>query len=86
MGEFIMTLIVSMRTPDGIVLAGDSLTTVLGSSPHRIVFDFACPVCAHEQRIEGIAPIETTVSTWSFARKVFLFYRALVSGQLESDS
>lgn len=66
-----MTLIVSIRTPEGIVLAGDSLTTLIGSSPHRIAFDFVCPACAHEQRLEGIVPIETTISTWLFARKVF---------------
>lgn len=68
-----MTLIISMRIPDGIVLAGDSLTTMSGLARHKVEFDFTCPDCKKTHRIEGDVPFRTTASTLSFARKVFPF-------------
>ena len=68
-----MTLIISMRIPDGIVLAGDSLATMPGFARQKVSFDFTCPDCNNTHRFEDEIPFRTTASTLSYARKVFPF-------------
>lgn len=68
-----MTLIISMRIPDGIVLAGDSLATMPGFARRKVAFDFTCPDCNNTHRFERDVPFRTTASTLSYARKVFPF-------------
>ncbi len=68
-----MTLIISMRIPDGIVLAGDSLATLPGIALRRVAFDFTCPDCENTHRFEREIHFKTTASTLSYARKVFPF-------------
>lgn len=43
-----MTLIVSMRVPDGIVLGGDSLATFPGAVGLKMDTEGECPHCGHE--------------------------------------
>ena len=69
-----MTLIVSIRTSDGIVIAGDSLSTMRGQIQIQAGVHVKCPSCGHEHdekaNIGGL-PIPTT--TLSYAQKIFPF-------------
>ena len=78
-----MTLIVSLRTSDGIVLAGDSLSTML--SPVQIAgqVDVTCPSCGHQHQTAHQAVATVPSSNFSFAQKVFDFldrYAVGISG------
>lgn len=69
-----MTLIVSLRTSDGIVLAGDSLATMMSNPEFQGPVNVKCPECAHEH--VTIAKIQATgmpATTFSYAQKVFPF-------------
>ena len=67
-----MTLIVSLRTPDGIVIAGDSLLILMKQDHHKI--DVTCPECNHKHKIPdrlSMPPVPAT--TFSYAQKVLPF-------------
>lgn len=69
-----MTQIISIRTPDGIVIAGDSLATLNSPVTLEASIDFKCS-CGKKSNITK--PISSGValprSTFSFAQKVFPF-------------
>lgn len=69
-----MTLIVSLRIPDGIVIAGDSLATMMGNLEIQADLKVKCPQCSHEYEQKTTLPgIPTPSTTLSFAQKVFPF-------------
>ena len=69
-----MTLIVSLRIPDGIVIAGDSLATVVGQGQLEATIGVTCPECNHEHEIESKFPMPPiSATTFSYAQKVFPF-------------
>ena len=69
-----MTLIVSLRIPDGIVIAGDSLSTLMRQDQFEAAIDVTCPSCKHEHEIQTpIAEFRVPGTTFSYAQKVFPF-------------
>lgn len=69
-----MTLIVSMRIPDGIVIAGDSLSTMTSNMAGKANLPITCPECGHQHNVQIQLPaIHTTQTTFSYAQKVFPF-------------
>lgn len=69
-----MTLIVALRTLDGIVLAGDTLATVSSSRNVMLKADVNCPSCANRFGIsieDQLARMPAT--TLSYAQKIFPF-------------
>lgn len=70
-----MTLIVSLRIPDGIVIAGDSLSTMVGQGQLEATTDVTCPACNHQHQIQQNLPMPPVpATTFSYAQKVFPFY------------
>ncbi len=71
-----MTLIVSLRIPDGIVLAGDSLSTLMGQGQLDAALGVTCPQCNHEHEIQHVFPLPAvTATTLSYTQKIFPFCR-----------
>src|SRR2546423_13420167 len=69
-----MTLIVSLRTLDGIVLAGDSLSTLMRSAEIQGDVDVTCPSCGHQHIIQAtLQGPALPATTLSYAQKVFPF-------------
>lgn len=69
-----MTLIVSLRIPDGIVIAGDSLSTMVGQGQLEATSDVTCPKCNHRHKIQQKLPMpHVPATTFSYAQKVFSF-------------
>jgi hypothetical protein len=69
-----MTLIVSLRNPDGIVIAGDSLSTMMGTLQVQGDLNVTCPQCGHQHTETATLPgIPMPSSTLSYAQKVFPF-------------
>ena len=69
-----MTLIVSLRIPDGIVIAGDSLSTVVGQGQLEATTEVTCPECNHKHEIQQKLPMPPVpATTFSYAQKVFPF-------------
>lgn len=68
-----MTLNVSLRVPDGIVLASDSLSTVSQSITQQINAEAKCEKCGNQVEIKGIKapPMTVPSSTFPFAQKLF---------------
>jgi hypothetical protein len=69
-----MTLIVSFRTPEGIVIAGDSLSTLTTKSVEGQNVNINCPNCNQSHQVNiptNIAP----QSTFSYTQKIFPFYK-----------
>jgi hypothetical protein len=69
-----VTLIVSLRIPDGIVLAGDSLSTLMAGRKVEGEIDVACPQCNHQHSVT--AQLESPAlpaTSFSFAQKIFPF-------------
>ena len=69
-----MTLIVSLRTSDGTVVAGDSLSTMRAQMEMQIEMPHTCKTCSTEERLKvkvGGIPFPTT--TLSYAQKIFPF-------------
>ena len=80
-----MTLIVSLRIPDGIVIAGDSLATVVGQGQLEATIGVTCPQCNHEHEIESKFPMPPiSATTFSYAQKVFSFSRTFGVGTFGS--
>ena len=72
-----MTLIVSLRIPDGIVIAGDSLTTLVGQQIEA-QSDVVCPHC--KQTTSSHTTISPVITTDYFHRK----HRRLVPFAIDS--
>lgn len=70
-----MTLIVSLRIPDGIVLAGDSLATLLmGQGQIDAALSVTCPECNHAHEIQQTLLIPgVPATTFSYTQKIFPF-------------
>lgn len=76
-----MTLIVSLRIPDGIVIAGDSLSTLMGQGQFETTIGVTCPACNHQHEIQPKFPIfPVSGATFSYAQKVFPFCGTLGVG------
>lgn len=70
-----MTLIISLRIPDGIVIAGDSLSTMMAEIHVMGEVDVICPNCGHQHKV-GPTPINNfqfPSTTFSYAQKIFPF-------------
>jgi hypothetical protein len=72
-----MTLNVSMRVPDGIVLASDSLTTVTQRIDQKMNVETDCKKCGDHIEIKDVAvpPMTVPSSTWPYAQKVYPLQR-----------
>ena len=71
-----MTLILSLRIPDGIVIAGDSLATVMGRGQLNAPVDVNCPECGHNHQVQAQFPMpQMPATTFSYAQKVFSIYK-----------
>jgi len=70
-----MTLAVSLRIPDGLVIAADSLSTIRGQIGVEAEFGGQCPKCKKDIKLKDIKipPIPIPSSVSSFAQKVFSF-------------
>lgn len=70
-----MTLAVSLRVPDGLVIAADSLSTTIGQLGVSAEVGGTCPKCKQDIKIENLSlpPIPIPTSLSSFAQKVFPF-------------
>ena len=70
-----MTLIVTLRIPDGIVIAGDSLSTSMAQVKVQGQLGIKCPECGHEHTVGpmDVAQVSMPSTTFSFAQKVFPF-------------
>jgi len=69
-----MTLIVSLRIPDGIVIAGDSLSTMMGVLQLQGDLEMKCPKCGFKHKEKAVLPgIPLPSTTLSYAQKVFPF-------------
>src|SRR6185436_14635353 len=71
-----MTLIVSLRIPDGIVIAGDSLATMMSQMNLVGEVNVKCPQCEHEHTVGPVPVGQLTVpsTTYSYAQKVFSLF------------
>lgn len=68
-----MTLIVSLHIPDGIVMAGDSLATMVQEVQIDVEVEIDCPNCKHKHTVKHKVPYPTPSTTFSYAQKVFPF-------------
>ena len=69
-----MTLIVSLRIPDGIVIAGDSLLTLMKREWLDNKTDVTCPECNHKHEIRNrLQTPPTPATTFPHTQKVFPF-------------
>src|ERR687892_711229 len=73
-GVFLMTLIVSLRIPDGIVLAGDSLSTLMSGTEVQGDIDIVCPQCGHQHvQTAKLQVAALPATTLAYAQKIFPF-------------
>jgi hypothetical protein len=72
-----MTLIVSLRIPDGLVIAGDSLSSVQTKVGLIADIQSECPLCKGKIDLKEIKmpPFPIPATTSSFAQKLFSFGR-----------
>jgi hypothetical protein len=77
-----MSLVVSLRTADGIVIAADSLATVRAQQQIEAEVEVQCPDCESKTtvKLDELPPITFPVSTFSFAQKVFPFAKQFAVG------
>jgi hypothetical protein len=70
-----MTLNVSLRVPDGIVIASDSLATVAQSFNQKVNVKGTCEKCGQETELKDVQtpPVSLPASTWPYAQKLFPF-------------
>jgi len=72
-----MTLIVSLRVPDGVVIAGDSCSSILANLSIIADLKAKCPKCEEEFPLNVPFPTANFVSTtFSFTQKIFSFFRS----------
>jgi hypothetical protein len=71
-----MTLIVSLRTPDGIVIAGDSLASMMTQMNFEANLEVECPDCGKIHPMSVSIPMPPQpATTLSYAQKVFPFLK-----------
>lgn len=72
-----MTLIVSLRVPDGLVLAADSLSTITARLGVAADITTECPECKKEIKLPELKmpPLQFPTSTFSYAQKLFPFHQ-----------
>ena len=72
-----LSLVVSLRIPDGVVIAADSLSTVQGTLMVQPQAEVVCPKCAERIQMKDLPPLQMPMplSTSSFAQKLFPFRR-----------
>lgn len=68
-----MSLIISLRIPDGVVIAGDSLSTMRRQVPISQDLEFECPNCGEVNTGSIDIGMNVPTSTFSYAQKVFPF-------------
>lgn len=69
-----MSLVVSLRIPDGIIMAADSLATVMGQLKLNVKARGPCPKCKEDIEIPPLTPeFPMPISTLSFAQKLCRF-------------
>jgi len=68
-----MTLIVSLHIPDGIILAGDSLATMMQEIQIEGEVEVDCPQCGHKHVVKHTVPYPAPSTTFSYAQKIFPF-------------
>ena len=70
-----MSLIVSLRILDGIVIAADSLATTMNQVEIRGEMNVECPQCEHQDKVGPmqVGHVAMPASTFSFAQKIFPF-------------
>ncbi|HEY2567897.1 MAG TPA: hypothetical protein VGI25_01120, partial [Candidatus Udaeobacter sp.] len=68
-----MTLNVSLRVPDGIVLASDSLSTLSEPINQKMTVNGTCDGCGKQVEIRDVQtpPITVPSSTWPYTQKLF---------------
>jgi hypothetical protein len=68
-----MTLNVSLRVPDGIVVASDSLSTVTQAINQKVTVKGKCEKCGEmtEIRDAQVPPVSIPSSTWPYTQKLF---------------
>ena len=68
-----MSLLVSLRIPDGVVVGADSLSTAMGKMQADMKGKMQCPKCQQELEIGKLPfpPLAIPMSTFSFTQKVF---------------
>ena len=68
-----MTLNVSLRVPDGIVLASDSLATLMQRINQKMNVEADCQKCGERIEIKDVPtpPMSIPSSTWPYAQKMF---------------
>ncbi|MDE0635875.1 MAG: hypothetical protein OXI43_08535 [Candidatus Poribacteria bacterium] len=70
-----MTLIVSVISADGIVLAGDSLSSLGRQINRSKVSEITCPKCEHTHVVQANFQSNVRKSTYSHTEKVFPFLK-----------
>lgn len=72
-----MSLVVSLRIPDGVVIAADSLSTVQGRIALQPELKAKCPECKKNIELRNLPtlqlPLPAALSTSSFSQKLFPF-------------
>lgn len=88
-----MTLNVSLRVPDGIVLASDSLGTLIQSIDQKINVPATCQSCGTKFELKDVKtpPLSVPSSTWPYVQKMYSLRGAaglatFGSGQVNSRS
>lgn len=68
-----MTLNVSLRVPDGIVLASDSLATLMSLVNQKVNVEGNCQSCGAKVEIKDVQtpPMTVPSSTWPYAQKMY---------------
>ena len=68
-----MTLNVSLRVPDGIVLASDSLATLMQLVNQKVNVEGNCQSCGAKVEIKDVPtpPMTIPSSTWPYAQKMY---------------
>jgi len=71
-----MSLVVSLRIPDGIVIAADSLATTQMQFFGKTNIPATCPECRKDIELRDVQmpPVNTPASTFSYAQKLFSFH------------
>jgi hypothetical protein len=72
-----MTLIVSLRIPDGIVIAGDSLATMMSNMQISADINVVCPDCGHSHTLQRhpVVNMQMPATTFSYAQKIMPMLR-----------
>ncbi len=74
-----MTLNVSLRVPDGIVLASDSLGTTMQSINQKINVPATCQSCGTKFEVKDVQtpPVAVPSTTWPYVQKMYPLQKVL---------